>query len=54
MRLLIGAGTPRGAAAPALTHLLFVYTEQTLALILVVAPDDGFTVLVMVVAVDPA
>ena len=54
MRLLIGAGTPREAAAPALTYLLFVYTEQTVALILVVASDDGFAVLVMVVAVDPA
>jgi hypothetical protein len=29
MRLLIGARTPREAAAPALTYLLFVYTKQT-------------------------
>jgi hypothetical protein len=48
MRLLIGAPTPREAAAPALTYLLFVYTEQTVALILVVASDDGFAVLVTV------
>ena len=53
MRLLIGAGTPREAAAPALIYLLFVYTEQTVALILVVASDDGFAVLVMVVTDDP-
>ena len=54
MRLLIGAGTPREAAASALTYLLFVYTEQTVAMILVVASDDGFAVPVMVVADDPA
>ncbi len=55
MRLLIGAGTPRKAAAgPALPYLLFVYTEQAVALILVAASDDGFAVLVMVVADDPA
>jgi Transposase DDE domain len=54
MRLLIGAGTPREAAASALTCLLFVYTEQTVAMILVVASDDGSAVLLMVVADDPA
>jgi hypothetical protein len=54
MRLLIGAGTPREAAGRTLAYLLFVYTEQTVALILVVASDDGFAVLVMVVADDPA
>jgi hypothetical protein len=45
---------PREAAAPALTYLLFVYIEQTVALILVVASDEGFAVLVMVVTDDPA
>ena len=54
MRLLIGAGTPREAAASALTYLLFIYTEQTVALVLVVASDDGFANLVMVVADDQA
>jgi len=45
MRLLIGAGTPREAAARALAYLLFVYTEQT-------APD-GFAILVMAGTADP-
>ena len=54
MRLLIGAGTPREAATPALAYLFFVDTEQAGALILVAASDDGFAVLVMVVADDPA
>jgi transposase len=54
MRLLIGAGTPREAATPALAYLLFVDTDQARALILVAASDDGFAVLVMVVADDPA
>jgi len=36
------AGTPREAVARGLTYLLFVYTEQTVALILVVASDEGF------------
>jgi hypothetical protein len=54
MRLLIGAGSPREAAAPALTYLLLIYTEQTVALILVLASDDGFAILVMAVADDPA
>src|SRR5215510_820495 len=49
MRLLIGSGTPKEAAAPALAYLLFVYTEQTVALILVAASDDGFAALVIVV-----
>ena len=53
MRLLIGAGTPREAAAPALTYLLFIYTEQTVALILVVASDDGFAILVMSLMIQP-
>jgi len=54
MRLLIGAGTPREAAASVLTYLLFAYTGQTAAMILVVASDDGFAVPVMVIADDPA
>jgi len=54
MRLLIGAGTPREAAASALTYLLFVYTEQIVALILVVPSDEGFAGLVTVVTDDPA
>src|SRR5258708_11989017 len=33
MRLLIGAGTPREAAARALAYFPFVYTEEPVALI---------------------
>jgi hypothetical protein len=40
MRLLIGAGTPR-EAAPALTYLLFVYTKQTVVLILLSRPTTA-------------
>ena len=54
MRLLIGAGTPRGAAARALALLFFVDTEQAVAIILVVASRDGFAILVVAVAADPA
>jgi hypothetical protein len=45
---------PFQRAAPTLTYLLFLYTEQTVALTLVVASDNGFAVLVMVVADDSA
>jgi transposase len=50
MRLLIGAGTPREAAARALTYLFFVRTEKAAAIILVAASSDGFAILVVAVA----
>jgi hypothetical protein len=53
MRLLIGAGTPRGVAARALAYLLFVYTEQTAAIVLIVVSPDGFAILVIAVTADP-
>ena len=53
MRLLIGAGTPREAAARALAYLLFVYTEQTAAIILIAVSPDGFAILAMAVTADP-
>ena len=53
MRLLIGAGTPRGVAARALAYLLFVYTEHTAAIVLIVVSPDGFAILVMASAADP-
>ena len=53
VRLLIGAGTPRGAAARARACLFFVYTGQAVAIILVAASRDGFAILVTVVAADP-
>lgn len=42
MRLLIGAGTPKEANARGLAYLFFVYTEEAVAIILVVASPDGF------------
>jgi hypothetical protein len=53
MRLLIGAGTPKEAAARGLAYLFFVYTEQAVAIILVVASPDGFAILVVAVTADP-
>ena len=54
MRLLIGAGTPREAAARALAYAFFFYTEQAVTIVLVAASYDGFAVVVMAVADDPA
>jgi transposase len=54
MRLLIGAGTPREAAARVLALLLFIYTEEAAAIILVAASSDGFAILLIVVSDDPA
>ena len=54
MRLLIGAGTPRGAAARVPIFLLFLYTEETVALILIAASPNGFAILLMIVADNPA
>ena len=53
MRLLVGAGTPKEVAARGLAYLLFVYTEEAVAIILVVASSDGFAILVMAVTVEP-
>jgi len=54
MRLLIGAGTPRGAADQVRVFLCVVYTDQAVALILIAASHDGFAILVAVVADSPA
>jgi len=54
MRLLIGAGTPKEAAARGLAYLFFVYTEEAVAIILVVASPDGFAMLVVAVTAEPA
>jgi transposase len=53
MRLLIGAGTPREAAARALAYLFFIDAEEPLAIILVAVSPDGVAILVMTVAADP-
>jgi hypothetical protein len=47
MRPLIGAGTPREAAARELAYLFFVYTEQAVAIILAAVSWEGFAVLVV-------
>jgi hypothetical protein len=54
MRLLIGAGTPKEAAANALAYLFVAYTEEAVAIVLVAAACDGSAVVVMVVTADPA
>jgi transposase len=53
MRLLIGAGTPREAAARGPAYLLFVCTEEAVAIILVVASPDRVVVVVMAVIAEP-
>jgi hypothetical protein len=54
MRLLVGVGTPREAAARGLAYLFFVYTEEAVAIILVGASPDGFAIMVIAVTVHPA
>ena len=54
MRLLIGAGTPREAAARALAYVFSFCTDQAVTVILVAASYDRFAVVVMAVADDPA
>jgi transposase len=53
MRLLIGAGTPKEAAARSRAYLLFLYTEQAVTIILVAASPDGFAILAMAVVAEP-
>ena len=53
MRLLIGAGTPREAAARALAYVFFFCTEEAVTVVLVAASYDGFAVVVMAVVDDP-
>jgi hypothetical protein len=54
MRLLIGAGTPRKAAARALVYAFFFYSEEAVTILLVAASYGGFAVMAMAVADDPA
>jgi transposase len=54
MRLLIGAGTPREAAARALVYAFFFNSEEAVTILLVAASYGGFAVMVMAVADDPA
>ena len=54
MRLLIGAGTSREAAARALAYLCFLGTEKATAIIFVAASCDAFAIVVVTVAADPA
>jgi transposase len=50
MRLLIGAGTPKQAAARAAAWLFFASTEEAAVIILLAASRDGLAVLTMVIA----
>jgi transposase len=54
MRLLIGAGTPREAAARALAYAFFFYSDEAVMVVLVAPSYDGFAVVVMAVTDDPA
>src|SRR3954463_8714806 len=54
MRRLIGAGTPRGAAAHVRVFLCLVCTDQAVALILIAASSDGFAIWMAIVADSPA
>ena len=54
MRLLIGAGTPREAAARALAYAFFFCTDQPVTVILVAASYHGFAVVVTAGRRDPA
>jgi hypothetical protein len=53
MRLLIGAGTPRETAARGIAYLLFVYTEDAVAFILVAAARNGLAILAIAITADP-
>jgi hypothetical protein len=50
----IGAGTPREAAARALAYVFFFYTDEAVTVVLSAAYYDGFAVMVIAVADDPA
>jgi Transposase and inactivated derivatives len=50
MRLMIGAGTPKEAAARALAWLFFGSTEEAAVIILVAASSDRLAILVVVIA----
>jgi len=54
MRLLIGAGTPREAAAHALAYVFFFCIDEAVTVVLVAASYDGFAVVVMALPDDPA
>src|SRR6187397_1108348 len=53
MRLLIGAGTPREAVARGIAYLLFVYTEDAVAFILIAAARNGLAILAIAITADP-
>jgi transposase len=53
MRLLIGAGTPKEAAARGRAFLFVNYREDTLAIVVLVLDEAGAGILVVTVAADP-
>ena len=54
MRLLIGAGTPREAAAQGKLLLLVVQTAETTVIVILAIDDAGLGILVVIVSTDPA
>src|SRR5512143_3777799 len=53
MRLLIGAGTPKEAAARGRAFLVVVHGDDTLAIVIVVLDQAGLGILVVIVTAEP-
>ena len=53
MRQLIGAGTPKEAAARGRAFLFVVYRDDTLAIVLFALDEAGLGILVVTVTADP-
>jgi hypothetical protein len=53
MRLLIGAGTPKEAAARGRAFLFANYRDDTLAIVIFALDQAGLGILVVIVATEP-
>jgi hypothetical protein len=53
MRLLIGAGTPKEAAARGRAFLFVIYRDDTLAIVIFALDQAGLGILVVIVATEP-
>ena len=53
MRLLIGAGTPKEAAARGRAFLVIVRTQNTLSIVIYALDQTGFAILVIAVTTEP-
>ena len=54
MRLLIGAGTPKEAAARGKRLLLVIQTAKTAVFVILAIDEAGLGILVVIVSADPA